>query len=706
MNSKNAFHEVPHSPAGHFHLLFYAAVYSLINYIRHLAENGDQELEAALAAYPFLGHYLVEMLPYLDDDLAWREGPAWWQQQIQEWERASVTHLPLMALEREGGVGFEGRLILIMAGLLEEDSRFGTLFADLQEPLAHRRPGLELLAQIMAQDERNGRDPWQLCRPLIATGLLTATNQDAPRSEWILRVPPLLWATIRGESDLSTWSWCRHYPAGEFPEVETLIFPEDFRAQLAQVPALIDSGKALTVILRGSPGSDRRRAIGAIGRRMGRGLVVVDGSSLAKQQGWPSLGPFCAMAQAMPVLTYELAPGETVEAPVLAGYQGPMGILLGHVGGLRGPVSQTAVTLTVPPLKAAHRRRCWQEALAGHPVENLSRITERFHLAGGHIRQVGAMAIAHAALEQSRQVTPEHIRQACRTLNRQLLDTLAMHLDAGGSWDQLVVSDSTAAKLLELEQRCRHRERVLEHLAPTFGSTGNRGVRALFTGASGTGKTLTARILAAELGIDLYRVDLAAVVNKYIGETEKNLHRVLSTAEELDVILLLDEGDALLSSRTEVRSANDRYANLETNYLLQRLENYQGIVIITTNLGENIDSAFQRRMDVVVNFIAPRAEERWLIWQFHLPTDHAVDDLYLEEVAIRCAMSGGQIRNAALHATLLAVDTGRPVVTGRHLAQAIQSEYRKAGAISPLNDNHLANGRQGNMASFLDALAH
>ena len=126
-------------------------------------------------------------------------------------------------------------------------------------------------------------------------------------------------------------------------------------------------------------------------------------------------------------------------------------------------------------------------------------------------------------------------------------------------------------------------------------------MRALFSGASGTGKTLAARILAAELGMDLYRVDLASVINKYIGETEKNLHRVLARAEELDIILLLDEGDALLGQRTDVKSSNDRYANLETNYLLQRLESYQGIVLVTTNAAQNIDSAFQRRMDVVVN---------------------------------------------------------------------------------------------------------
>ena len=167
---------------------------------------------------------------------------------------------------------------------------------------------------------------------------------------------------------------------------------------------------------------------------------------------------------------------------------------------------------------------------------------------------------------------------------------------------------------------------------------------------------MAAEILAVELEMNIYRVDLAAVVNKYIGETEKNLHRVLSRAEELDVILLLDEGDALLGQRTEVKSANDRYANLEADYLLQRLENYQGIVVVTTNAWEHIDDAFQRRMDVVVSFIPPQALERWHIWQVHLPDDHGVDHDHLEEVAVRCALTGGQIRNAVLPVTLLALD--------------------------------------------------
>ena len=287
-------------------------------------------------------------------------------------------------------------------------------------------------------------------------------------------------------------------------------------------------------------------------------------------------------------------------------------------------------------------------------------------------------------------------------LNRQHLDALADRLETLGSWHDLVASQSSTDKLLELERRCRYREGLVKQLAPAFGNGVNQGVRALFTGASGTGKTLAAKILAAELGMDLYRVDLAAVVNKYIGETEKNLHQVLTHAEALDVVLLLDEGDSLLGGRTDVKSANDRYANLETNYLLQRLENYQGIVLITSNLVENIDRAFQRRMDVLVPFFPPQAEQRLKIFELHLPEDHDVDFDYLYQVASRCVFTGGQIRNACLHATLLAMENNS-VLTHAYLEEALRSEFRKAGATYPINNAVVK--KDSEMDAFINALS-
>ncbi|MCP4288529.1 MAG: AAA family ATPase, partial [Gammaproteobacteria bacterium] len=596
----NTFEDIPRTMKGHFVLHFYAAVYRLVNHIRRLNEVGGEDLEKTFERYPFLNGYLVEMLRYMPQETSWEEALGWWETEITTWEKAGSEHLPLRALSEQGGINFPNRVALMIVGLVEEDSRFGTLFARLQEPLAHRRPCLELVGQMMRHEGlTGGTDPWNICGPLLSSGLIDVANKDAPRSEWVLRVPSILWDVVRGEIGPHPAPWCQYHPSETFPQIKELIFPDEFLGRLEQLPALVMSGKAHAIVLRGTQGSESLRVMGAVARTLGQNVIEVSPSPAGRGEGeeaarkrWEGLGLLCSMTRSLPVITYDLGPGEIAELPHLTGYKGPVGILMGFEGGLRDRTVEKAMTLTLPALKVAHRTRCWQEALAGYPVENLSEISERFHIPGGYIRQAASMAIAHAALDRREKICMGDVREACRALNRQLLDTLAARLEVEGSWARLVVSEATTSKLYELERRCHHREKLLDHLAPAFGSGCNRGVRALFTGPSGTGKTLAARILAAELGMDLYRVDLAAVINKYIGETEKNLHRVLSRAEELDVILLLDEGDALLGKRTEVKSANDRYANLETNYLLQRLENYQGIVVVTTNAGENIDSAF------------------------------------------------------------------------------------------------------------------
>jgi SpoVK/Ycf46/Vps4 family AAA+-type ATPase len=280
-------------------------------------------------------------------------------------------------------------------------------------------------------------------------------------------------------------------------------------------------------------------------------------------------------------------------------------------------------------------------------------------------------------------VNASDVRRASRALSRQTLETLARRVNTCGAWDQLAVAPQTLAELYSLESRCRYRERLHTWTGAALNADRNMGVRALFSGPSGTGKTLAAQLLAAELQMDLYRLDLSAVVNKYIGETEKNLNQVFARAEEMDVILLLDEGDALLTQRTNIRTSNDRYANLETNYLLQRLESFEGILIVTTNAVDRIDNAFQRRMDLVVDFRPPEATERWNIWRMHLPSGHEIDESLIADIAGRCAMNGGQIRNAALHASVLALEEGG-VMRSAHLESAVQREYRKLGAVCPL----------------------
>jgi hypothetical protein len=408
------------------------------------------------------------------------------------------------------------------------------------------------------------------------------------------------------------------------------------------------------------------------------------------------------VSNAFPVISIDPHPGETVELKPLTSYSGAVGLVMRREGGVAGPIVDRAITLSLLSPAPDQRLEVWKRALDGRAGPEIEFLVDRRILPLGNVNRAASVAGGYAALNKRTFVTESDVRLACRSLNRQVLDTMAQRLDVAGDWDDLVTNALVMANLTDLERRCRHRERLLGHVGPGFRNSLNSGVRALFNGPSGTGKTLAAKILASVLSIDLYRVDLASIINKYVGETEKNLSQLLAKAEELDVMLLIDEGDALMSSRTEVKSSNDRYANMETNYLLQRLETYQGIVIVTTNAGNRIDAAFQRRFDTVIPFSPPDPMERLIIWRRHLPHTSQVSDAYLDDVAHKCAMTGGQIRNAALYAALLSVDAGRDGwINDADLAAAVQVEYQKAGAACPLNGATTAKGHQHALNRFL-----
>ena len=507
-----------------------------------------------------------------------------------------------------------------------------------------------------------------------------------------------------GRGGCTSGALARFTSTDSLPDPDSVLVDDQLRERVAKIPSLISADIARLIVLRGPGGSNSNDVVGSIAKALSQNLVTVDGAALAEQHDARFLGTFCAMTRSVPLIGYELAPGDTAELPPLTGYQGPVGVFLGMEGGLSSQGHRKAVTLSLPSPEERLRMAFWEEALhgreGGRPARHRGALPPagRLHSPGGRhrgrARRPGRArsAVFRRCARGVPYAQPTAAGHACRSARRerQLVATRGERVD-----DSESCASSSAAAVFASGCSITW--------VPAFGGSANRGVRALLTGASGTGKTLAAKILAAELGMDLYRVDLAAIINKYIGETEKNLHRVLSRAEALDVVLLLDEGDALLGNRTEVKSANDRYANLETNYLLQRLEHYQGVVLITTNLVENVDRAFQRRMDVVVPFLAPQAQERLGILELHLPYDHELSQDFVELVALRCPLTGGQIRSATMHATLLALDDGKPLAN-YHLDAALRSEYRKAGGTFPLERLDAPRSPDGGMSDFVAAL--
>jgi hypothetical protein len=343
---------------------------------------------------------------------------------------------------------------------------------------------------------------------------------------------------------------------------------------------------------------------------------------------------------------------------------------------LRGLRRSTA-RVDVRKLDTPEQRALWEELLG--PLANelagpLDAVLGQFHLGPEAIQAAGAEVLERVT-EVPREELGSLLWEACRVQARPRLAALAQRIEPNATWEELALPPAQRDTLRTVAAHVRQRSRVYEQWG--FGRKGARGlgITALFSGLSGTGKTLAAEVLAEELRLDLYRIDLSQVVDKYIGETEKNLRRVFDAAEEGGAVLLFDEADALFGKRSEVKDSHDRHANIEVGYLLQRMEEYRGLAILTTNAKEALDSAFLRRLRFVVEFPFPTSEQRAEIWRKAFPPGTPTEELDVEWLA-RLNVAGGNIRNIALNAAFLAADAGEPVRM-THLMRAARDEYVK-----------------------------
>jgi hypothetical protein len=673
-NAETLFDDLPVGAEEHFRIYLSGAALYLMRGVAALLGGFD----AAVQRFPFLAAYHRELSRRHQSTSA-NEAIRLWCVAIEKWEQRAGVHLPLNALRQAAGLSVSTLCQMLIIGLPEEDSNFGELFETLHGNDSNHRARFGFLRSVWDRGEfDSNHDAFARC---LSLGFPQIANPESPRPEWLLQIPAAIWDAMRGVPGPNE-DWLEFHRSEDCPLLPQLILADETRAVAAALPSLINSGEAGGIIVRGPAHNGRRRLLRAIARAMSKHVLEVNAEKKFDDALWKRLASVALLKNSFVVVAANLGPDETLKLPKSWLSAIPLGVVAGESDNVAGVTEHNMVTVHLPIPNLAARRNHWAIHLLEPCGDTADQFAKLLRLPAGNIHRIARLAQTRAKLRSAPAFSTVDVIEASRSLQAQSFESLARRVPVPKSEDSFVATSRTWRELDDLEERCRHRERLADSFDHAPGGL-SCGVRALFTGPTGTGKTLAARRFACRLQKDLYQVDLASTVNKYIGETEKNLNRIFDRAEELDVILLLDEGDALLTRRTDVQTSVDRYANLQTNFLLQRLESYQGILIITTNARDRIDSAFERRMDVVVDFFLPDAQERLNLWQAHFPPGVRLHEEFLMEVATRCKFTGGQIRNIALHAAVLALaDDGE--IRAAHVESAIHREYLKQGSVCPL----------------------
>ncbi|MGW5349395.1 ATP-binding protein [Streptomyces sp. NPDC004031] len=591
--------------------------------------------------------------------------------------------------------------LLLVALAPDLDARFESLYGYLNDDLTRRRPSVGLALELCGRTGMSA-DRFRLApgAPLVEGGLLEVTEPERPPLSRTLTVPDRVTAHLLGGSRPDTRLAAVLGEAAPDPAAEP--------ARVRAVAAAAATGTGL-VHLRSRGGDAEGLAVAAL-RAAGLRPLVLDAAALAPRAAEvPDIARAAAREARLTGAGAVLGPLEALpdrpaeRARVLGELCAALrGIpFLTHGGSAWDPAwaADGPVVLTVPAPSPERQAARWRHALdeaahAVHPQDEavrpegpapqdaaaLAAAVAAHRLDARQLRRAADVAVRTAALA-GRPVAADDLRTAVRAQNGAGLERLARRVEPGVGWDDLVLPPPTHRRLRELALRARHRDQVLGQWGMRPGGGRGRGVIALFSGESGTGKTMSAEVVAADLGMDLYVVDLSTVVDKYVGETEKNLERIFTEASAVNAVLLFDEADAIFGKRSEVKDASDRHANIESAYLLQRMESFDGIAVLTTNLRANLDAAFTRRIDVVADFPMPDAGRRRDLWERclgeRLPR---AADLDLAFCAERFELAGGSIRACAVTAAYLAAEADGPL-TMRQVVTSIAQEYRKLGRL-------------------------
>ncbi|EDY51435.1 AAA ATPase central domain-containing protein [Streptomyces clavuligerus] len=604
-------------------------------------------------------------------------------------------------VDRFGLSGFDGWILL--AGLAPDvDGRFEALYGYLNDDVGRRRATVSLALELL------GTGPWEpVARarfhpdaPLIAGGLLTLEDEERPLPGRAVRVPERVIAHLLGDERLDALlsdagvEWLPA-TAGSSPSGTDGQNAKQDTGQDTGQDTERDTGhetaariaayrRPVRVHLRDKGDGDGADAVTGALRAAGRSVLRFrprgDDKDAGVARALVREARLRGAGTALVVEPLPKEPGPLVRT--LTEQQDVTVVLAGPVAYDPGWAPRSVVIPVEDVSAGADPLSVWRAELPDY-AGDLATAVGAYRAGGERVRRAARAAVTLADFEGV-PVGPGHVRRSARLLSAPLLGRFARCVRPAVGFTDLVLPGEPLGMLGELVGRARHRDRVLGEWRLRTGGGRGRGVVALFAGDSGTGKTLAAEVVAGELGLDLYVIDLSSVVDKYVGETEKNLERIFAEIDRTDVVLLFDEADAVFGKRSEVRSSHDRYANLESAFLLQRLESFDGIAILTTNLRANIDEAFTRRLDMVVDFPFPDPEARLRLWRSSLagaPREPGLDD-GLAAFAKEFELAGGSIRAGAATAAYLAAARGG-AVTSDDVRAGARREYLKSGRLVP-----------------------
>jgi AAA+ superfamily predicted ATPase len=685
----------------------------------HLLEQAINIVQASCGsgtfADPFRGlHISQEEIEYLFT-LVPGEPRLFTQDRGQVQQEALHTSAPLAWLTRELELSPFEVDVIIIALAPELDLRYERIYAYLQDNVSRKWPSVELVLHLLCpsiEAKLLYRKYFAAHAPLIRYGLLRLIA-DPNQVQ-----PSLLSHYLKLDEQLLRFLLNSHDPGTILSRFSRVVQPEAGRhAKLSDA----DIWRALRILVEQAhqkhqplhlhfygPGSEKMRVAEALAAVPGTSLLYVDAldvmlAATKYEQAYTLLFREAWLHQAILYIDHLDALYEESDTlrqllACMTQYR-CITIFASEQQRLPDPFASSAImaesiAVPFPELSFAQRLSCWQNALADAPItlaqQDKEALAARFRLNEEQIHHVARTALSTTrwrAMQQPQeeQQTPDasllhaNLFAVARNQSGYGMQRLARKLEPVATWEDIILPSDQVMMLREICNRATYRHVVYETWGFTRKLRRAKGLHILFSGSPGTGKTLAAEVIAHELGLDLYRIDLSQVVSKYIGETEKNLERIFTAAEHLDAILFFDEADSLFGKRSQVNDAHDRYANIEVSYLLQSMEDYEGITILATNLRQNMDEAFTRRMHYSVDFPFPDETHRYHIWRTHFPAEAPCgDDIDFTFLARQFKLSGGNIRNVVLTASFLAAADGENICM-KHLILAVRREFQKLG---------------------------